>query len=242
MKPLITGASGILGKELRKYFPESLCPSHNELDITNSTLVSDYFSKNDFDMIIHTAAMTSIRQCESEKNLAWKTNVIGTKNLIDATSESKPNCKFIYISTACVFDGHQGMYKESSIPYPENFYALTKLIGEQQIKNLKNYLIIRTNFVARKQWPYPKAFIDRFGTYLFADQVAFGVNDTLKEDTYGILHITGDKKLSMFELAKLTTPDIKPMTLEDYSGPNLTIDMTLDTEIWKKYDIEKNDL
>ena len=32
------------------------------------------------------------------------------------------------------------------------------------------------------------------------------------------------------------------MTLEDYSGPNLTIDMTLDTEIWKKYDIEKNDL
>ena len=46
----------------------------------------------------------------------------------------------------------------------------------------------------------------------------------------------------MYELAKLTTPDIKPMTLEEYSGPNLTIDMTLDTEIWKKYDIEKNDL
>ena len=46
----------------------------------------------------------------------------------------------------------------------------------------------------------------------------------------------------MYELAKLTTPDIKPMTLEEYSGPNLTIDMTLDTEIWIKYDIEKNDL
>ena len=58
----------------------------------------------------------------------------------------------------------------------------------------------------------------------------------------GILHITGDRKLSMFELAKLTTPDIRPMTLEDYSGPKLTIDMTLDSEIWKKYDIEKNDL
>ena len=195
MKPLITGGSGILGKELRKYFPESLCPSHNELDITNSALVSYYFSKNDFDMIIHTAAMTSIRQCESEKNLAWKTNVDATKNLIKATSEFKPNCKFIYISTACVFDGHQGMYKESSIPNPENFYALTKLIGEQQIKNLRNYLVIRTNFVARKQWPYPQAFTDRFGTYLFADQVAYGINDILKEDMHGILHITCDKKL-----------------------------------------------
>jgi len=28
------------------------------------------------------------------------------------------------------------------------------------------------------------------------------------------------------------------MALEDYSGPNLTIDMSLDSEIWKKYDIE----
>ena len=54
MKPLITGGSGILGKELRKYFPESLCPSRNDLDITNSTLVSDYFSKNDFDMFNNT--------------------------------------------------------------------------------------------------------------------------------------------------------------------------------------------
>ena len=44
----------------------------------------------------------------------------------------------------------------------------------------------------------------------------------------------------MFELAGLTTPDIKPMRLEDYSGPNLTIDMSLDSEVWKKYDIEQN--
>ena len=158
--------------------------------------------------------------------------------MVDATTEFSSNSKFIYVSTACVFDGHIGMYKESSIPYPENFYALTKLIGEQQIKNLKNYLIIRTNFVGRKKWPYPKAFTDRFGTYLFADQVALGINDIIKENTQGIVHIVGNKKISMFELAQLTTPDVKPMTLEDYSGPNLTIDMSLDSEIWKKYDIE----
>ena len=33
--------------------------------------------------------------------------------------------KFVYVSTACVFDGHSGMYDEDDIPYPENFYALT---------------------------------------------------------------------------------------------------------------------
>jgi dTDP-4-dehydrorhamnose reductase len=184
--------------------------------------------------------MTSVRQCESEKKLSWDTNVIGTKNLVDAAIKFNPNSKFSYVSTACVFDGHVGMYKESSIPYPENFYALTKLIGEQFVKNLKNHIIIRTNFKGKQKWPYPKAFTDRFGTYLFADQVALGINDIIKENIQGVVHIVGKKKISMFELAQLTTPDIKPMTLEDYSGPNLTIDMSLDSEVWKKYDIEEN--
>ena len=238
MKTLITGGSGLLGTELKKFFPNSLFPSHSVLDITNHEMVFDYFSKNEFDSIIHTAAMTSVRQCESEKELSWSTNVVGTKNLIDATTEFRSNSKFIYVSTACVFDGHTGMYKESSVPYPENFYALTKLIGEQFVKNLKNHIIIRTNFKGKQKWPYPKAFTDRFGTYLFADQVALGINDIIKENIQGVVHIVGKKKISMFELAQLTTPDIKPLTIDEYQGPPLTMDMSLDTERWKKYTLK----
>ena len=238
MKSLITGGSGILGTELKKFFPDSLFPSRSELDITNHEAVFDYFSKNEFDSIIHTAAMTSVRQCESEKKLSWDTNVIGTKNLVDAAIKFNPNSKFSYVSTACVFDGHVGMYKESSIPHPENFYALTKLIGEQFVKNLKNHIIIRTNFKGKQKWPYPKAFTDRFGTYLFADQVALGINDIIKENVQGVVHIVGKKKISMFELAQLTTPDIKPMTIDEYHGPPLTMDMSLDTERWKKYTLK----
>ena len=238
MKTLITGGSGILGTELKKFFPDSLFPSHSELDITNHEMVFDYFSKNEFDSIIHTAAMTSVRQCESEKKLSWGTNVVGTKNLVDATTEFRPNSKFIYLSTACVFDGHVGMYKESSIPYPENFYALTKLIGEQQIKNLKNYLIIRTNFVGKQKWMYPKAFTDRFGTYLFAENVASGIKEIFDDNIEGTIHIVGDKKLSMYDLAKITTTSIQPMTIDEYQGPPLTMDMSLDTERWKKYTLK----
>ena len=238
MKTLITGGSGILGTELKKLFPNSLFPSHSELDITNHEMVFDYFSKNEFDSIIHTAAMTSIRQCESEKKLSWDTNVVGTKNLVDATTEFRPNSKFIYLSTACVFDGHTGMYKESSIPDPENFYALTKLIGEQQIKNLKNYLIIRTNFVGKQKWMYPKAFTDRFGTYLFAENVASGIKEIFDDNIEGTIHIVGDKKLSMYDLAKITTTSIQPMTIDEYQGPPLTMDMSLDTERWKKYTLK----
>ena len=238
MKSLITGGSGILGTELKKFFPDSLFPSRSELDITNHEAVFDYFSKNEFDSIIHAAAMTSVRQCESEKKLSWDTNVVGTKNLVDATTEFRSNSKFIYLSTACVFDGHDGMYKESSIPSPENFYALTKLIGEQQIKNLKNYLIIRTNFVGKQKWMYPKAFTDRFGTYLFAENVASGIKEIFDTNIEGTIHIVGDRKLSMYDLAKITTASIQPMTIDEYQGPPLTMDMSLDTERWKKYTLK----
>ena len=149
--------------------------------------------------------------------------------------KSKNRIKFVYISTACIFDGHAGMYKENDVPYPENFYALTKLLGENEVTKLSNFIIIRTNFVAKKTWPYPKAFTDRFGTYLFAENVAIGISEILNENLNGIIHVVGIEKISMYELAKTTTPDILPMTIKEYDGPTLTMDMSLDSERWKKY-------
>ncbi len=43
------------------------------------------------------------------------------------------------------------------------------------------------------------------------------------------------QKISLFELAKITTPNIKPMTINDYDDPPLTMDISLDTKYWKKY-------
>jgi dTDP-4-dehydrorhamnose reductase len=240
MRILITGSNGILGQELMKIFPDSLNPPHNVMDVTDRKYVFEFIKSHNFDLIIHTAAVTSVRKCEDEKNLAWSTNVQGTKNLIDACLEFNPSIKFVYVSTACVFDGHCGMYDEDSIPYPENFYALTKLIGEQYVSNLKNSLIVRTNFVGKSKWPYPKAFTDRFGTYLFADSVARGIADIIKNNLVGVVHVVGDKKISMFELAKTTTPDVLPMTMDDYSGPKLTMDMSLNTKVWKKYTLNQS--
>lgn len=237
MTILITGSTGVLGIELKKIFPDSISPTHKEFDICDKNIVSTFFNENKIDTIIHTAALTTVRGCEENKLLAMQTNVKGTENLVDKFKHSNPDGKFVYISTACVFDGYSGMYDESSIPYPENFYSLTKLLGEHKVKLYPNSLIIRTNFVSRKKWPYPKAFTDRYGTYLFANQVATGIKETIDANKIGIIHIVGEKKMSMFELAKLTTPDISPMTMNDYSGPRLTIDMSLDSNNWKKYRI-----
>ena len=238
MNILLTGGNGILGKEILKRNSKCIAPTRDELDITNREAVFNFMKINKFDTVIHTAALTSIRECEINKQNAWKTNIVGTQNIVDALSIYNPDADLIYLSTACVFKGDEKMYSEISLPNPANFYSLTKLIGETIVKSLSNHLIIRTNFVGKKKWPYEKAFTDRFGTYLFADQVANGIHDVVKEKTTGTIHIVGDKKISVFELAKMTTPKIEPMTIKDYSGPPLTMDMSLNSVKWKKYKID----
>lgn len=239
MTILLTGASGTLGKEIKKIFPNCLSPTHDELDIRDKFSVSDYIKKEQITEIIHTAAMASIRLCEEKEKEAWQTNVEGTRNLVNALLKEKSSGYFIYVSTACVFRGDRQMHSEESIPYPVNFYAITKLVGESIVQSVPNHLIIRTNFIGKKKWPHKKAFVDRFGTYLFADDVGHGIKEMYDSKMQGVLHLAGDRMFSMYEIAKMTTPEIESMTLNDYSGPHLTVNMSLDSLKWKKYKISE---
>ncbi len=228
MEVLITGGTGRLGRELIKQFPESLHPTRQELGIEVKAQVENYISEKKPDVIIHTAAVTSVPYCEENRNEAYETNVGGTENLVNACLNHDSDCYFVLISTACVFRGDVGNYVETDLPYPKNYYALTKLLAECVVRHsgLK-FLVIRTNFVAREKWPYPKAFTDRYGTYLFAFDVASAVKSLVRQKLDGIVHVCGDRKVSMFELAKITTPNIEPMTLSEYHGVPLTVDMSL---------------
>jgi len=231
---LITGGSGRLGKALVKTFPTAYTPSHSELDVTDRELVFKIVERLRPDSVIHAAALTSVRLCESDRVRAWKTNVEGTANLVDACVKFAPQAYFVYVSTACVFDGEKGNYTEQDIPYPKNFYSLTKLLGESIARRLR-HLIVRTNFVAGGRWPYEAAFVDRFGTYLYADDVARGIKDLMDAGMQGVVHLTGQETMSMYEVARRTTPDVKPTSLKEYSGPPLTKDMTLESTRWRKY-------
>ena len=228
MVVLITGGSGKLGGELKKIYPDALAPTHREMDITSPGAIRSYVSHHVPDIVIHTAALAAIRGCEENRELAWKTNVTGTADLISCCVAANSRCYFIYISTACVFYGDRGDYSEDDIPYPKNFYSLTKLLGEFAVQPSQiPWLIIRTNFIAREKWPYPKAFTDRWGTYLFVDDLALAIRQIINRKLTGIVHICGEEKLSMYDLGKITTPDLEPMTMAEYSGPPVTQDMSL---------------
>jgi len=238
MTILVTGGNTSLSKELKKIYDDILIPDSKELDLTNKKNIEQFFSIHDFNCIIHNESLMNVRECEENKSKAEMINVTSTKILVNLIQQINPTIKFIHLSTPCIFDGKEGMYVESSVPCPTNFYGLTRMSSEIIVQKLQNYCIIRTNYVSKEKWPYKKAFVDRFGTYLFTEQVAKGILDLKKENFSGIVHLVGDRKISMFDLAKLTTPDIKSMTMKEYFGPPLTMDMSLDTKKWKKYSID----
>jgi len=244
MKMLITGASGKLGTELAKLFPGAITPSHKEMDITDPNQVN-YYLKNKIEVVVHLAALTSPPICERNKELAWKTNVVGTTILIQLCQLFNVN-KFILMSTPCVFNGDDETHKKEWHRLdPDNYYGFTKAIQETLVigSNLE-YLIIRGNFISYKKYPYPRAFTDRYSNYLFAHQLAKGIKDAIEFEDYGIIHILGDKIISMYELAKRCpdSEDVKPYTLKEYymehsDSPKLTKNMVLESTRWRKYDI-----
>ena len=236
MKVLITGSSGALGASLKKVFKNAFCPAHSEMDITNANSVNKTILKYKPNILVHAAALVGVRECEEDKQKAWLTNVEGTQNIVNSMKKLN-ECYLVYISTACVFAGeHKKFYTEDDVPSPKNYYSLTKLCGEIVVRQYSNSCIIRTNFVPKGQWRYPKAFTDRFGTYLFSDNVAKGIYDVCKKKKIGTMHIVGNKRISMYELALLAgSRNVGKMTMEEYDGPPLTIDMSLSTKRWKNY-------
>ena len=246
-KILVTGGRGRLGKALLPVLERTAfklwAPSHEEFDITRSQEnLLFWLAAEQPDIIIHAAALTDTRFCEKNRLAAWETNIEGTHKL--RLAGEVIHAEFVYISTPCVFDGVSAPYDEFTVPYPTNFYGLTKLIGEIEAAKAKRWLILRGNFVPREPWPYPKAFSDRYGTYLFADQFAKAVVDVVHSTLYdekpmnSTIHLVGDRKMSMLELARMTTPDIEGMTFDDYDGPPLTKDMSLETKNWTPYSID----
>ena len=240
MKALITGGSGALGKALKAVFKDAFFPTHKEMDVTSPESVTKTILGYKPDVLIHAAALVSVRGCEENKRKTWATNVEGTQNIVDALKELDNECYLIYVSTACVFAGeNEKYYIEDSTPVPKNYYSFTKLCGEIVTRQYENTCIIRTNFAPKEQWKYPKAFVDRFGTYLFADSVAKGIFDIVQKKEKGIIHVVGDKRMSMYELALLSgSKNVGKMTLDEYDGPPVTVDMSLSTNRWKKYKIE----
>jgi dTDP-4-dehydrorhamnose reductase len=142
MKLLITGGSGLLGSKVAKMalargdevfsgYAHNI-PSYGKpvrFDLLDGPGISDMVERLAPEVIIHSAALTDVDRCEREKELAYKINVEGTRDI--AAAAQKVGSFLIYISTDYVFDGQCGMYREDDRPNPVSYYGYSKLLGEQ---------------------------------------------------------------------------------------------------------------
>jgi len=233
MRILMTGASGLLGSKLtqimveRGYEVYSGYHEHRPLhgtpikfNVSIKNEVEKAFKISQPDVVIHAAALTNVDKCELEKELAWKINVNGTKNI--AQLSKKYNSFLIYISTDYVFDGLKGLYSEEDEPNPINYYGLTKLKGEEEVQNtLEDYCIARAsviygsrpatgkiNFVLwiiekLRREEKIKIVTDQWNSPTLNTNLAEMLSEIIERRLTGIYHLSGATRINRYDFAKL---------------------------------------
>ena len=227
---LLTGGSGLLGQELQKHI-ECYAPSHEEFDITLPLLTVPY-NAPEISMIVHCAAYTDVAKAEEERDLCYSINVAGTKKL------AALGVPIVYISTEYVFGGGLGSYSELSTPDPQNFYALTKLMGEGMCMRAPSSLVIRCLFKPRP-FKHEYACTDQFTSGDYVDVMApLIAKAILTQEKSGIGHTVvhiGTGRKSTYDLAKQSNPNVKPCLRSDIKSVKLPMDTSLDTTQWEKF-------
>lgn len=224
-RAIITGGDGYVGRHLvdalaKEYevFPTVVKSKNlkNEeiVDITIADDVSKMIAKIKPDLIIHTAGLSSLGECEKDPENAKKINFLGTKNIADCITGHKT--KLVFFSSDYVFDGKRGNYKENDVANSKTVYGQTKLEAENYIKNnLNNFIIIRTanifgdggnffNFIcgSLEQKQEVEVFSNVFFTPTYIHFLTDSLVKLVQKDFIGTIHIAGKDKVSRYQFAQ----------------------------------------
>jgi len=228
-KTIVFGSTGTLGKEIINLEKNFIYPTHSQADITKFDQLSSFIENENAYQILHLAALVGARACEENKENAYLTNVIGTKNLAKICSAK--NIKLIYMSTDTVFDGDKGNYNEEDIPNPINYYSFTKFAGECYAEMVPYHLIIRASFFSPNNFPFNKALTDQYTCRMPVEELAKEILLAINKDLEGIIHMGGERD-SLYSIIKKFKPEIEKMTIQE-TGLNLPKDLSLDVSKWR---------
>ena len=151
MKVLITGANGQLGQALQASAPAGIVPhafDRSSLDLTDAAAVAEVMARVCPDLVINTAAYTAVDRAEAEREVAFRVNEAGARNLAEACAGK--GSRLLHISTDFVFDGEQSHpYTPGDKTAPLSVYGASKLAGELAVQQLlpQSALILRTSWL-----------------------------------------------------------------------------------------------
>jgi len=152
MKILITGASGLLGRQLYKtlleadfevtglYFTRK-CLGLVQHDLTDMESTQQLIKRIRPDLVVHSAAQRFPDKIETDPERSKNLNVSATETLTQVTEEI--GGRLIYISTDYVFDGEKAPYSFDAETNPTNKYGQLKLDGENAVKRVRSHIILR---------------------------------------------------------------------------------------------------
>ncbi|EKE15162.1 MAG: hypothetical protein ACD_12C00125G0002 [uncultured bacterium] len=267
LKIALTGADGLVGSriiELLKNDFEFIPLPQSSMDITNKEQVDNALKNLDFDIFFHLAAYTNVPESETNKDLCFKINVDGTRNVFEVVKQKQK--KFIYVSTDFVFDGTNPPYDEDSLPNPTGVYALSKYEGEKVVKDKE--MIVRIAYPYRTNFELKKDFLRTFKSYLengkplsmitdslmtptFIDDIAFGLKYLFNNFRPEIYHLVGSQSISPYdavikvaETFNLDKTLIRKTTYEEYVKgkarlPQFAIILSKKNNFWKMKSFEE---
>lgn len=262
MKILITGANGFLAH----YLIEQLVANKitviatardkykgeikndflhfAKMDFTDASEVNAVFQQHSPTHIIHAGAISKPDDCESNKPLADKINIDGTKILLTAAQQY--HCNFLFVSTDFVFDGKKGMYKEDDERKAVNYYGQTKIEAEDLVMQYPlDWSIVRTVLVYGKPLTGRNniitlvkeklqagetynVFSDQVRTPTYVEDLANAIVLMINKNAKGIYHISGETVVTPYEMAIATaeflnfdTSLIKEVTAQTFTQPAL---------------------
>jgi len=220
MRILISGAKGQLGREfvrkLEKEGRDFLALGRDKLDVSNLKQVLQVFEEYKPDIVINCSAYNLVDKAEEEKEIAFKTNAIGPRNLAFACEKYK--AFLVHYSTDYVFDGKkEGLYTEEDKPAPLNEYGKSKYLGEIFLKEeTDKYLIFRVSWVYGEgkqnfiyklmQWAetqdYLRIACDEFSVPTSTKTIVEVTLKAINAGVTGLYHLVNSGYASRYEWAK----------------------------------------
>ncbi len=234
MNVLVTGASGLLGAKLvdqllaAEHAVTGTFHAHPEraparerfqpvaLDLADERSIEAAFRAAWPDAVLHAAALSELKACETDPDLATRVNVRATEKL--ARLAAALGARFVFFSTDQVFDGSRGGWKEGDDPHPLHHYGKTKADAEEAAwRHHPSATVLRlalllgrspsgdrsaTEKLAAdlKSGRPVRLFTDEIRTPLLVDDAARVAIDLLEARDLPLLHLGGPERVSRHDL------------------------------------------
>jgi len=145
---VVAGARGMLGRDLLELFGDRAQGTlRDDMDITSRSSVGTALKRLRPHVVINAVAYTDVDGCETNRELAFRVNADGVRNLAEVTAEL--GAKLVQVSSDYVFDGNGDVpWREDDGVHPLSVYGSSKLAGEENARLNPDHLIVRT------QWLY----------------------------------------------------------------------------------------